>query len=102
MQPPRSRQPGRHRPSVRKPDPGDIELWRTLRVNRGVLGVSAEVMAQCRGGDQVCDLVDLLPDLAGVGDRRRSPHGTGVRLGAGSQSEQDVCPVGLDHHAHVQ
>ena len=48
-------------------DSGDIELWRALGVNRGVLGVSAEVMAQCRGGDQVCDLVDLLPDLARCG-----------------------------------
>jgi hypothetical protein len=33
-------------------DSGDIELWHALGVNRGVLGVSAEVMAQCRGGDQ--------------------------------------------------
>jgi hypothetical protein len=63
MQPLRSRQPGRHRPSVHRPDSGDIELWRALGVNRGVLGVSAEVMAHCRGGDQACDLVDLLPDL---------------------------------------
>jgi hypothetical protein len=28
-------------------DLGDIELWRALGVNRGVLGVSAEVMDQC-------------------------------------------------------
>lgn len=33
-------------------DSGDIEFGRALGVNRGVLGVSAEVMAHCRGGDQ--------------------------------------------------
>jgi hypothetical protein len=60
-------------------DSGDIEFGRALGVNRGVLGVSAEVMAHCRGGDQACDLVDLLPDLAGVGDRKMfAPRDRGV------------------------
>jgi hypothetical protein len=85
MQPLRSRQPGRHRPSVHRPDSGDIELWRALGVNRGVLGMSAEVMAQCRGGDQVCDLVDLFPiwPVWVIEDVRPKGQGCASALGHG-------------------
>ena len=53
----RPRQPGHHRPSVRRRDSGDIELWRTLGVIRGVLGVSARAVASAEVMITVRDLV---------------------------------------------
>ena len=57
MQPLQPRQPGRHRPSVRRPHSGDIELWRTLGVIQGVLGVSARAVASTEVRVTVRDLV---------------------------------------------